>query len=115
MLNDSNRSKGRPKGSKNIKSFDAELLAKKLGVDPLEILLRMAAGDWEGLGYDNECYISEKADGSTKAGYTITPQMRADAAAQACKYFYSTKQAVQVSTADSGFRIEVVNYEDLKK
>ena len=106
---------GRPKGSKNIKSFDAELLATRLGVDVLEILLRMAAGDWEGLGYENSVYHSEKADGSTKLGYVITPQMRLDAASQACKYFYSTKQSVQVSTADTGFRIEVVNYEDLKK
>ncbi len=48
-------------------------------------------------------------------GYTITPDARISAAAQACKYFYSTKQAIEVSSAESGFRIEVVNYEDLKK
>lgn len=101
---------GRPKGSKNFKSFNAEVLATRLGVDPVEILLRMAAGDWKGLGYDNELYFKETESGAIKAGYTITPQMRLDAAAQAARYLYSTKQAVEVSTSKEGFLVTFKDY-----
>lgn len=101
----------RPKGSKNIKSFQAEELAKKLGVDPLEILLRFAMGDWKGLGYEAECYFKETAEGEVKMNYVIGPDLRVQAAQYAAKYLYSAKQAVQLSNPDgSGIKIIVEDY-----
>lgn len=84
---------GRQKGTPN-KSFRAKEVAERLGVDPLEILIRFAAGDWKGLGYDSEVYHYEKGDGDGKSiglGFVITPQIRSKCAAEACKYLYPTK------------------------
>ena len=103
---------GRPKGSKNIKSFQAEELAKKLGVDPLEILLRFAAGDWKGLGYDSSVEVKESDDGQTFIKYTISPELRANSADKASKYLYSAKQAVQVS-GELGIKVIIEDF--LKK
>lgn len=104
-----NAGKGRPKGSKNKHSFNAEELAQKFDKDPLEILLLFAHGKWKELGYDNECYFAEKADGAVKMGYTITPEMRIQAAKDACKYLHSAKQAVALSGAE-GIKIIVEDY-----
>jgi hypothetical protein len=101
---------GRPKGSKNIKLFNAEIVAVRLGIDPIEVLLRAANGDWKGLGYEAECYFTEKADGAVKMNYVISPEMRLSAAAQAARYLYSTKQAVEVSGGEKAIQIEIVDY-----
>ena len=85
------KSGGRTKGTKNIRSFNAWELANRLNIDPLEVLLKFASGDWKGLGYDNEVYHSESATGETKLGYVITPNMRMNAADKACKFLYPTK------------------------
>jgi hypothetical protein len=100
---------GRKPGSKNASTLQIEELARKVGVNPLEVLLRMAAGDWQGLGYEAEMYFIEKPDGAVKAGYVISPQMRLDAAGQATRYFYSPKQAVEVS-GELGLKIIVEDY-----
>lgn len=102
---------GRPKGSKNIKTslFEAELIAKDLGINPFEVLLRMAAGDWKGLGYDTEVQVCEKENGATFLRYTITPEMRMNASAQACRYLFSSKQAVDVRVPE-GIEIVVKDY-----
>ncbi len=73
----------RPKGSKNKHSFNAEELAQKFNLQPLEILLMIANGQWEELG----CATS----------YDLSLPDRLRAAEKACAYLYSTKQAVQVS------------------
>ena len=90
----------RLKGTKNKKTFQAEELAKELGVDPLEILLLTAKGDWKALGYDSSVIICEKEEGNGRGQfmkYTISPELRAQCAKDACKYLYSQKQAMQVS------------------
>lgn len=105
---------GRPEGSKNKRTLMVEEIAAKVGCDPFEVLMRMAAGDWEGLGYESECYFAEKAEGDGKVitkGYVITPEMRLTAAKDASKYLYSQKQSMALSNADGQpLRIEVVRY-----
>lgn len=106
---------GRPKGAKNKHSFQAEELAIKLGVNPLEILLRFAADDWKGLGYDSSITVAESSDGDkgTFIKYTITPELRVSAAEKACKYLFSAKQALDVMSDGKAIQINVVDY--LKK
>lgn len=101
---------GRKKGTPNKDSLPLEQKAKELGIDPFEILLRFAAGDWEGLGYDNECYISENAGGSTKIGYTIPPELRSKAAAEASQYLYPKKKALEIASGTDGIKIVIEDY-----
>ena len=104
-------SKGRPKGSKNIRTFNAEELASRMDVDPLEILIHFATGNYKALGYENECYFKEGPSGEIKMGYVISPELRASSAEKACRYLYSQKQAVALTAgADTGIKIEIVDY-----
>jgi len=104
----------RPKGIPNKSTALLEQKAKELGVDPFDILLRFAAGDWQGLGYDNECYVMENAAGATKIGYTITPEMRLKAASEACQYILPKRKAMEVTQADMIER-EVMDIEQKSK
>lgn len=103
----------RPKGAKNKHTFHAEELAAKLGVNPLEVLLRFAKGDWKGLGYDSSVEVKESATGETFAKYTITPELRAQCAEKACKYLFAAKGAIDVTSAGQAIQINLVDY--LKK
>ena len=81
----------RPKGSKNIRTFIVEETAQKLGFDPIEILAHFAMNNWKALGYDSETMICESSDGKeTFLKYTISPELRAQCARDACKYLYSS-------------------------
>jgi len=104
---------GRPKGSKNKHTFNAEELAAKMNCNPLEILLKFAKGDWKGLGYDSSVEVKESADGQTFAKYTITPELRAQCAEKACKYLFASRGAIDVTTAGQAIQINVIDY--LKK
>ena len=66
-------STGRPHGSVNKRRQSLHDKAEQLGVEPFEILLLMAKGDWKALG---------EVDG-------IPVTVRADAAAEACAYLYT--------------------------
>lgn len=72
---------GRVKGTKN-KRIDARELAEKIGVDPLEVLMRFAKGDFSGYDFDPE---------------EITPLVIITAAKEATKYIYATQKAVEIS------------------
>lgn len=110
------KSGGRQKGTPNKNSLPIEELAKALNIDPFEVLLRFAAGDWKGLGYDNEVYFSESPEGDgkqIKMGYVIKPEVRQKAASDACQYLYPKKKAIELSGKDGddiGFRIIVEDY-----
>lgn len=89
----------RPRGIPNYKTLPLLELAEKLKVNPFEILLNFAKGDWEALGYDNSVYVKESSDGKTTTlGYTITPEVRAKAAIEACKYLFPQKKAIQIDS-----------------
>lgn len=88
---------GKPKGTKSYRTKEIEEITQRLKVNPFEILCLFAKGDWKRLGYDNECWFSEGAEGQTKMGYTITPDMRLIAAKEATKYLYAAKKSVEVT------------------
>lgn len=102
---------GRPKGAKNKRTLQVDIIAERLQVDPFEILMKMAAGDWKGLGYDTETYVMENASGATKVGYTISPEMRLSAAKECCQYLHSKRK----EETDEPDEIEVFSIEEKKK
>lgn len=83
------------KGIPNKRTVALAIRAKELGVDPFEILLLFAKGDWKALGYEAECYFSEKPDGAVKMGYVISPEMRVVAAKEAAKYLYPHRKSIE--------------------
>ena len=88
---------GRRKGIPNKVTQTLIEKAEELGCNPFEVLIRFANGDWKGLGYDNEVYFKENAQGETKMGYTISPDLRAKCAIEAAKYLYPTRKAVEIT------------------
>lgn len=82
----------------------------KLGCDPFKILCLFALGDWKALGYDSSVEVAESGDGnSTFIKHTISPELRASCAKDACKYLYSAKQAVQHS-GEIGLKMILEDY-----
>lgn len=97
---------GRKKGTPNKATLPLEQKALELGVDPFEILLRFAGGDWKGLGYKSEAY---------EDGFTISPEMRLKAASEACQYLLAKKKAIELSNPDnSTFRVLIEDYSSKK-
>lgn len=102
---------GRPKGSKDKRHILVEETAMKLGCDPFKILCLFANADWKALGYDSSVEVAESKDGnSTFIKHTISPELRASCAKDACKYLYSQKQSVEVSSGAEGFKIVIEDY-----
>lgn len=101
---------GRPKGSKNIRSITVEMIAARFKIDPFEVLMMIAAGDWKGLGYKEETKTSFAASGIEFEEPWIKLSDRVQAAKEAAKYLYSQKQSVQVSTGESGIKIIIEDY-----
>lgn len=86
---------GRPKGSKNKGTLELEAKMKRLGVDPFEVLLLFAGGCWQKLGYASEMMEIKNKDYSNYE-YTIDPQVRSKAAAEACQYLFPKRKAVEL-------------------
>lgn len=86
----------RPKGSVNKRSDDAKQLSEDLGIDPLEILLYFAKGDWASLGYDGPYKVYTTDEGIEVKVERISSQDRQKAAADACPYIYPRRKAVEV-------------------
>jgi len=106
-----NKLAGSRRGKKNRRTLLIEEIASKYP-DPFEVLLMIAAGDWKGLGYEAECYFSEKPDGAVKMGYVISPELRATAAKEATQYIHP-KRKEEVHEEDEP--IEVLPLEEKKK
>jgi hypothetical protein len=77
-----NNPKGRPPGIKDIRHErdDAKKIAERLGCDPFEVLCFFMKGDADSLGYKEA---------------VIPPEMRLQAAKEACKYIYPTLKAIE--------------------
>jgi hypothetical protein len=71
--------------------------AKELGVDVFEILLRFAAGDWKGLGYETDGQTVNTAGGGSYWQYWISPETRQKSAADASQYILPKLKAVELS------------------
>lgn len=105
------KAKGRIKGSKNFRVQLLEEIVNKFSMDPLEVLMHFAAGDWKALGYDSDVYHIEKPDGDVKMGYVITPELRLQAAKEATQYLHAKKK----EQVEPNNEIEVIGIEDKRK
>lgn len=86
---------GRGKGTPNKDSVPAEQKARELGIDPFEVLLRFADGDWKALGYESDKVTAGiTANGTRWEKYTIDPAVRQKAAAEACSYIFPKRKAI---------------------
>lgn len=102
---------GRQKGTPNKRTVQAQEIADRIGVDPLEVLMRYAAGDWEGLGYHQPHYVKVTSDGREIFEDVIQPDQRIAAAKEAAKYLYPQRKAVEFkSEDDTGIAIVVKDY-----
>lgn len=110
------KSGGRQKGTPNKRNFKVEEIAAKFSIDPFEVLMMVAAGDWKALGYEGPTRTSFAASGIEFEEPWIKLSDRVQAAKEAAKYLYSQKQSVALSTAeDTGIKVEVVDYTSGKK
>lgn len=96
------RGKGRPPGARNKRTIDAQTLAAKLGINPLEILLRFADGDWEGLGYESATVTEVTANGMAVEVPVIEPDTRRKAAADATPYLHPRLKNIEHSGPGGG-------------
>lgn len=99
---------GRQKGRPNQKSLPLIEKAQELGIDPFEVLLLFAAGDWKRLGYESETFTKYGAGGVENELFTIQPSVRAKAAAEASEYLHPKRKAIDVTaTLDPHQPVEV--------
>lgn len=87
---------GRKKGTPNKDSLPLLQKAKQLNVDPFEILLLFANGDWKGLGYAYPTATRVGKNGETYEVDIITPEHRLKAAAESSQYLYPKRKAIQI-------------------
>lgn len=90
----------RPKGNKNKKTLEFVDRAHALGVDPIDVMLLFAKGDWKALGYKDEMYVVSESKESKSWKYTIDPAIRLKAASEACQYINAKKRSVEVTGKD---------------
>lgn len=97
---------GRKKGTPNKKNESLMELARKLDVNPFQILLYFASNNYEALGY------SPTTTKLTKQGpievMTISPELRKDAASDAAQYLYPKRKALELEGLESGEAIGIV-------
>ncbi len=88
---------GRKKGTPNQDARTLQEKARALKVDPFEILLLFAKGDWKRLGYDSKSTTKFTAAGIEFEEDVIQPAMRMKAASDACQYLYSKRKPIEDS------------------
>lgn len=88
---------GRKPGTVNRRTQEAAELAERLGVNPLEILLLFAKGDWKALGYDSPDRVRMVND-TIITEPIISAELRSTSASKAVEYIYAKKKAVDVTT-----------------
>lgn len=88
----------RTKGATNKKRDLLHEKCQELKVDPFEILLLFAKGDWKKLGYKSETTIKYFGESSNEE-YVISPELRANCAEKACAYLHAKRKAVEHAVA----------------
>jgi hypothetical protein len=101
---------GRTKGSRNKRNLVVEEIAARFDLDPFEVLMMVASGDWKGLGYDAKTKVTFTPQGIEVEEDNVPLPSRVQAAKEASKYLYAQKQSVAISTEDSGVKIIVEDY-----
>lgn len=71
-------------------------MAKRLEIDPFEVLILFAGGRWKELGYKSETVTKFFGENMSEE-YTITPELRMHAASKACEYLYPKRKAIEHS------------------
>lgn len=101
--------------SKKLILQTAEEIAAQHKLDPFEVLMMVASGDWEGLGYDSETETCYTAQGIEFERKNITLADRVAAAREANKYLRSAKP-VQLETPPDGegFVVKILDYTSKK-
>lgn len=89
------RTRGRKKGTPNKRTQTLFQKAQELGVDPFEILLLIAKGDWKALGYDSS-EIQLLSKGIPYFVDRISLQMRQSAASDCCQYMLPKRKAIEM-------------------
>lgn len=88
---------GRKKGVPNKDKAEAQAKAVELGVDPFEVLLLFARGDWKALGYESERVLQSCSEFGEVYKFTIDPNVRAKCAAEACQFMLPKLKAIDIS------------------
>jgi hypothetical protein len=101
---------GRQKGTPNKRNLNVEDIASRFELDPFEVLLMVVNKDWKGLGFDGPNKTCFTSNGIEYEKPNIELTDRVQAAKEASKYLYSQKQAVALSSGDTGFKIVVCDY-----
>ncbi len=104
------RNGGRQKGTKNKVNQTLNERAAALGVDPFEILLKFAAEDWKGLGYDDRTTTSYTNAGIEFEEFIIKPELRGHCAKEACKYLHAQRKHVE-ATIDPVLAEQIAKYD----
>jgi hypothetical protein len=92
------KSGGRQKGSRNKRNLQVEEMATRFDLDPFEILMMVANGDWQGLGFESPKQDIVTAHG-TVSELNIKLSDRLHAAKEAAKYLHAQKQSISGSTS----------------
>lgn len=87
---------GRRPGSINKATLDLQRISEELGINPFEILLHYASGNWKELGFNEEYETRPSRGGGSYQILTIDPAVRVKAAAHACEYLYPKRKSIEV-------------------
>lgn len=89
---------------------DAQAIAERLGVNPLEVLLHFTANNWQALGYDSP---EKKVATSSGPVYVdrISTDERIAAAKSAADYLYARRKSVEIKDPDGNLK----SFADLMK
>ena len=91
---------GRPKGATGVLKKSVEEASRRLKINPIEVLLLFAKGDWKALKYDKEKYITNINEHGECEKWTIDPAIRMKAAAEVCQYLYPKLKSVEYVRAE---------------
>jgi len=91
-----NKTGGRQKGTVNKKTEELMDISKRLKVNPFEILLLFAKGDWKALGYKAETVTKYYGETSNEE-YVISPELRSQSAGKAVEYLYPKRKATEMT------------------
>ena len=102
---------GRSKGTPNKRTSrlpDAQAIAERLGINPLEILLHFAANNWKALGYESGTKYVPCPTGSLLVA-RIEVSDRVAAARSASEYLFPKRRAVELSDPEGNNPFQTFN------
>lgn len=95
---------GRPKGAKNKRSLKVEEIAARFDIDPFEVLMMIAAGDWKGLGFEEKTHTTFTPQGIEVEEENVPVAQRCMAAREAVKYLHTQKHHIRHEISEEEFK-----------